>query len=386
MLDSAIIDLRRASDWNPAQLTAEAFRWPSVEVEAPLRDVASRIVAQSFANAGAPVVTPAGLDAHRGGVRKRSTNYQGPAYQVGRELRTGDILVPPAGGSTALYVSEFLQGALVSSRFTALRPVEPDIAIWLWALLSSESGQRWRNSLVHGSASPLLIQSGLLDSLIPLPSMPRLQALTPRLRAEEQTTHLDEEVPAQTWWRLSDLREIEWRFALATPEPESLNVGMPFGRFCEEVRAGGNTRRDSVEAEAPGYLPVADVSMLGGKPVRRWVPAEGQGHIIAQHGDLLVAAIGNPAYATVADAPVVVDAHVYRVRLREPEQGHAFADYLNSADGYRFRQLLLTGSTVPHLNRSDLERLPVRDGALQQAAPEPVALLSRRLERILWPH
>jgi len=386
MLDSATIDLRREMDWNTAQLTAEAFRWPSGEVEALLGEVAGRVAAQSFADAGAPVVTPADLDVKQGGLRKRSTTYQGPVYQVGRELRIGDILVPRTGTSPALYVSEHLQGALLSSRFMALRPVEPAISLWLWALLSSESGRRWRNSLAHGSASTSLDQGALLGSAIPLPSMARLRDLAVDLQAEERTTHLNEEVSTQTWWSTSDLREVEWRFALATPEPDSLTEGTPFVSFCEEIRAGGNTRRGSVETEEPGYLPVADISMLGGKPVRRWVPNEGQGNVIARTGDLLVASIGNHAYATVADAPVAADAHVYRVRLRHPALGRAFADYLNSPEGYRFRQMLLTGSTMPHLNRSALERLPVPDGALLEEAPEPLAPLAVRLERILWPH
>ncbi|NYD57054.1 hypothetical protein BKA08_001292 [Nocardioides marinisabuli] len=384
MLTSTVVDLRRMPSWDPRQLTAEAFSWPTSEPLVPVRGLATRVAAQSFADAGAPVVLPQGIDQSRGGIRKRANTYQGPVFQVGRELREGDVLIPRAEAGPALYISRKRQGSLFAGKFLALRPLNERTALWLWAVLSSQTGQRWRGSLSRGSISPILDALTLLDSALPLPSEADLRGLADRLQAEERTTHIDEEEPAQTWWRAVDLRDHGWHLSLATPEPEILHAGTPLSAWSADIRPGRNMNAVAVEGEVPGYLPVADISTLSGRPPRRWAPADGDNSVIAEPGDLLVAALGNAAHASIAETPAAIDAKVFRVRLATPEVGPWIARYLNSQAGYHARQVLLTGSALPHLRLDDLARLPIPEGELRAQSPEPLQPLATRLEDLLW--
>ena len=88
----------------------------------------------------------------------------------------------------------------------------------------------------------------------------------------------------------------------------------------------------------------------------------------------------------MAEGESIADQHVYVLRLRDVATGPAIAAYLNSQRGYRVRQLMLTGSTIPSLRGTDLAAIPIPDDALHapvgpQVAPVPIA---RRLENLLW--
>ena len=163
--------------------------------------------------------------------------------------------------------------------------------------------------------------------------------------------------------------------------------GVPLGEYCAEIVRGRNTRRDAIDFEAPGYLAVADISTLGGKPPRRWVSAEAHNQVVACQGDLLMAVVGNYAYATVVDSNIAVDQHVYRIRLQDPSLGAAIANYLNSAEGFGLRRILLSGATVPSLSRPDVGRIPIPNaafdvvGEIDTATQTPIA---QRLEQVLW--
>src|SRR5690348_10351830 len=130
MFTSAILDLRLQDTWDPGRLTAEAFRWPTVDPEVPLRELARRVVPRSLAEAGSPVITPASVDPDTGSIRQRNRKYQGSVFQVGSELRAGDVLVPRIGIGPALFVSDRYRGALVSTRFSALRGVDITLGLW----------------------------------------------------------------------------------------------------------------------------------------------------------------------------------------------------------------------------------------------------------------
>jgi hypothetical protein len=387
MFTSAILDLRLNPAWEPGRLTADAFSWPraGTDPELPMRVIAARVPARSFAEAGSPVVTPGDIDGGSGGVRRRSKRYQGSVYQIGAELRPGDVAVPRTGLGPALLVSERLRGALLSARFSAIRPVEPDLGMWLWAVISSESGRRMRANLSQGSAVPSVEASALLDATVPLPPEQRLHRLRDGLREIHRSTFIDEDEPVETWWTTADLRAAEWRIAMATPDPSILMAGEPLGDYCGEIVRGKPTRELAIEIEAPGHLPVADVSMIGGKPPRRWVPEEAGNPRIGVRGDLLVAGLGNLPHAWIADRPVAVDFHVLLLRLRNPEFGPALARYLNGQDAFQIRQLLVSGSPIPQLSVRDLARMPVPASVLEEAAEPAMALpLSERLEQVLW--
>lgn len=387
MFTSAILDLRHQRSWEPGRLTAEAFRWPAADSdpEFPIREIATRLPARSFAEAGSPVVTPSDVDGQSGGVKRRSNRYQGAVYQVGAELRPGDVVVPRAGLGPALLVSDHLRGALLSARFSAIRPVEPDLGLWLWGVISSESGRRMRANLSQGSAAPKFEPSALLDATVPLPPLQRLYRISNELREIHRSTLIEEDTPVETWWSTTDLRTTEWRIALATPDPSILDAGEPLGDYCGEILRGKASRDLAIEEEAPGYLPVADISMIGGKPPRRWVPEEAGSPRIAEPGDLLVAGLGKLPHAWVADQRVAVDSHVLLLRLRNRDLGPTLARYLRGQDAFRIRQLLLSGAYIPQLSARDLARIPIPTYALEEPAEPAISLpLSERLEQVLW--
>jgi len=226
----------------------------------------------------------------------------------------------------------------------------------------------------------------LLAAEIPMPSLAERREVLAQLAHVERSTHVEEEEPAETWWHLADLRVVTWHVALATPDPRLLQDGMPLEVLCGEITRGRDTRRHAIPDAALGYLPVSDVSVLGGKPPRRWMLLNDPTATVAHRGDLLVAGLGNYAYATVAEGESIADQHVYVLRLRDVATGPAIAAYLNSQRGYRVRQLMLTGSTIPSLRGTDLAAIPIPDDALHapvgpQVAPVPIA---RRLENLLW--
>lgn len=385
MFTAAMFDLRLERDWEPGRLTAEAFRWPTSDPTFPLRELASRLVPRSFADAGSPVVTPAGLDMRNGGVRRRTKKYQGPVFQVGTELRSGDVLVPRLGLGPALLVSAHLRGALVAERFSAFRPHDPELGLWLWGALSSESGRRLRANLSQGATTVAVQASALLHATVPVAPIERMRRVIGFLQAIEHSTRLNEEEATETWWQTTDLRTAEWRIALATPDPSILTLGEPLANFCREIVRGRHTRRFAVDEDAPGYLPVADVSMLGGKPPRRWVPADDESLTIAYPGELLVAGLGNLPHARLADVPVAADDHVLVLRLRNSSLGPALTRYLNGQDAYRLRQMLTTGTTVPSISAVDIGRIPVPASVLEQPDARAVLLpIAQRLEQVLW--
>lgn len=384
MFSSAVLDLRFEPSWEPGRLTAEAFRWPVEFHQVAIRDIAPRLAPRSFAEAGAPVIGPGDIDSVSGGVRRRGRKYQGSVYQVGAELRDGDVLLPRTGTSPALLVSDHLRGALVSSRFHALRAGEATLGLWLWGLLSCESGQRWRATLTSGTVGASMDVKTVLDATVPVPPLAQLRSIADRLRDVHAATRIAEEEAVETWWQTTDLRVAEWRTALATPNPAELTNGEPFGDYFGEIRRGRNTRDGALDSEAPGYLPVADVSMLGGKPPRRWLSPDGGSAVVAEPGDLLVAALGKQAHTRVADRRVVADSHVIVARPRNRDLGPALAQYLNSQAAYRIRQFFLTGSTIPSLSVADLRRFPVPHHALTLDVVPDARPLARRLEQVLW--
>lgn len=384
MTTTNVLDLRRHTSWEPSRLLAGAFEWPIHTPTVALRELVSSVAPTSFADAGMPVITPAGVDSARGGVRRRSRKYQGAAYQVGAELRQGDILVPRSPSGLVLLVSDDMAGALVSSAFYALRPGQVVSGLWLWGLLNSRSGLEYRRSLAAGSAVPRLAPGDLLDMAVPVPTLNEQHALIGALQREASTTLLEEEEALETWWRTADLRGSEWRFMLASPRPDLLQEGVPLKDYCDEIVKGRSVRDVAVEAEEFGFLPVADIRMLSGNPPRRWVPATAERVTVVHAGDVCVAAPGERPHATVVQTEAVADPNVYVLRLRDLHLGPALAHYLNGREGFALRRMLISGALIPNLRRGDLEKLPVRPEELDQPVSDlPVAPLADRLERLL---
>jgi hypothetical protein len=381
------VDLRGQADWDTGRLVGPKFAWPTEAPVVPLRSLVSTVRAGSVATAGSPVITPGGLVARTGAIRRRSTKYQGKAFTVGtRGLRLGDVIVPPSPSGPAIFVDSRLDGALLSSRFTALRPVDPTLSRWIWAVLNTRAGRARRASLATGTTVPSVKTQDLLDMDVPLPPLAEILRLDKALASIEAHTHLEEEPSESTWWATADLRRgYDWGIMLATPRPELLTDGEPLGSFVQAVKPSRSTRHVEVPTELPGTLPVLDVGALGGQPTRRWVAADFTSATRVDAGDLLIARVGEYSYATVAQRPAVADPGILVLRLRDRSRGPALAHFLNGREGRAKRRMFLMGAVIPSLRWTDLARIPIPAEALEfDGDVEPDVALADQLERVLW--
>ena len=260
------------------------------------------------------------------------------------------------------------------------------MALWIWAVLTSRTGRQFRSHLAIGSAGRSTTRAALLELEIPVPPLAEAGASNQRLLAIEQGTHREEEEASGTWWRTADLTSGDWSVALATPNPDVLGMGIPLGDLCGEISRGRAVPREEYrEAPEPGYIAVTDIAVLGGKPVRRWVPLELRPPVIAYPGDVFVAAVGARPHAVVATEERAVDRNLFVLRPRDQELGPAIAHYLNGQTGYGLRQILLTGDFIPGMRKDNLARLPVPAEALEYAgSAEPLVPLDVQLEHALW--
>ena len=384
MITTARVDLRGRSTWDTGLLTAETFDWPMAAPSVPLADLATLMGGGSVVGRGTRVITPASLDPRSGSVRRRSERYQGPALQVGRELRPGDVLVAANPDTPALLVTDRLRGAAVSTRFSALRPTAEVTSLWIWAVLNSESGREIRRHLSLGSLDAGGVKARLLDVRIPVPPLAHQFELEASLRRIESGTNIEEEEAVATWWRSADLRGHEWRLLLASPQPERLDEDEPLESLTERIEKGG--ARDNLSTdELVGAFYVTDIGVLNGRPPKRWARSLGSGGVLITPRDVLVAAVGSRAHAMVATEMSVLDRSVIRVQLKKTQQAEALVRYLNGSAGYGLRQMLLRGSTAPHLAVRDLARMPVPAEALADGHVEaPLVPLASQLEQVLW--
>lgn len=386
---TSLVDLRDERTWEPARLMAATFEWPSDLPRVAVGDVVSTVLPSGVAPEGTQVVTPGNLDRVAGGIRSRSRKYQGPVYQVGsadNDLHAGDVLVPPSSEAPALLVTEDFVGSTFSARFMALRPTAGH-ELWLWAVLSSRSGRTARSHLAAGSTMPRVNLASLLELHIPWVSLARLNHLADALRALERNTHGNEAEAVESWWRVTDLREFSWQTAMATPSPEALRDGVHLADYCRVIRRGGPIPRELiVDQPVENALPLADISVLSGKPTKRWALAEPDVRLtVASPGDVLLASLGTHPYATVATGRSAVHPNVFVLTLQDASLGPALARYLNSQAGYGMRQVLSTGSGTQHLSRTNLERMPVPQHELWKAERQPSNLpLATQLEQLLW--
>lgn len=388
-MTTAFVRLALEKDWDLGRLTAESFTWPTTKATiVALRDVVTVVPTDSWADAGPPVITPTGLDSIGGGIRRRSRKYRGPVFQVraaGPGLSFGDLLLPRNPNSPVLLIGSDLLGALVSSQFLALR-ADPDSALWIWGVLNSRSGRRFRQHFATGVTSTSVTRGRLLDIEIPWPSARQIARRRAPLEEIERQTHRPEEEAAGTWWRTEDLRVVDWNLALATPDREIFNSGIPLGELCREIVRGRHTPRGAIKDEpAVGLLPVTDIAAIQGKPIRRWVSPTEPTQTVATPGDVFVAAVGARPHAALASDRTAVDHNLFLLRLRDRAQASGLVQFLNGETGYGLRRIFLTGVTVPSLGKQALARLPVPEEALQGSTEPAVPIhLADQLERVLW--
>ncbi|MGW9717824.1 hypothetical protein [Micrococcus aloeverae] len=385
-LASAVVDLRNEEDWDTGRLVASAFYWPADFALQRLSDVATRIEPQLFVTQGTQVVTPDGLDRVYGGIRRRTTKYQGAGYLVGggeNSLRPGDVLISARADIPALMVDVRLLGSTVSAGFSAYRFSSDDDAYWAWAVLSSSSGQSFFRTTMTESLSTQRPRLG--DVPLPWPERGVRARLGEVIAAIESQTHRETDEASETWWSTADLRRVAWRMALASPKPERLLDGTPLEELSMEIKAGRPFDRTAALAEpASGLLPVVIGGVLAGRPITRWL-AETAVSSIAEPGDVLVAAVGDRANARIAEQRSIIDSGVYRIRLREHVPAAPVVAFLNGQTGYGLRKLALTGSVIPRVSLKDLKQLRVPETVLDGSKVDgPLKPLAEQLELVLW--
>lgn len=392
MIASVVASLSGERSWDPAYLTSSTLQWPGGNSRtATLGELAVPLMPDSWVDRDVPVITPGGLDPVGGGIRRRSQKHRGPVFQVRSSgehgVRPGDLLVPLAPEMPALLVRPDLVGSMASPTFLALRP-HNGLGLWLWGVLSSRTGRAARSYLATRAVSRTSSRSALLELQVPLPPAQedlRLP-LDEHLARIELHTHRAEEEATETWWRIADLRGIDWQLQLATPTPSVLDDGVPLSDLCAEIVRGRPVPKEAISSRpAPDLLPVTDISVIGGKPARRWVPLGPNPPIVAHPGDVLVAAVGNRPHAFLVTETTAVDRNLWLLRLRNAEHGPGLVRYLNGETGYGVRQLLLTGAFIPGLRKDNLSGLPVPPEALDNPERnEPFVPLDLQLEQALW--
>jgi hypothetical protein len=225
----------------------------------------------------------------------------------------------------------------------------------------------------------------LLDLEIPLLPSAKADVINRRLQSIELGTHREEEEAGETWWRVADLSREEWATALAVPSPQALDAGIPLTDLCEEITRGRHVPRETYQTEpGPGLMQVTDIAVLGGKPVRHWVPLDAR-PVVAESGDVFVAAVGTRPHAALATETTAVDRNVFVLRLRDRSNGPGIVHYLNGKIGYGLRQAFLTGDFIPGMRKDNLARLPIPPERLEfTGSDEKLVPLDIQLEHALW--
>lgn len=383
---STIQNLRQQPTWDPGKLIAASFNWPFLWDQRELNQTGEKLETRVFAEFGTQVITPIGLDRVYGGVRKRTSTYRGAAYLVGGDLKNlqpGDLLVPIGSDQPALIIDDHLLGATVSSGFVAYRFRTRSDANWVWAIINSSSGRKFRRAhLTRSLASERLTIDA---ALIPWPKEVIRAAAASAIAEIEKQTRRAEEVGVETWWATTDLRRVSWRIAMATPDSKGLTDGVPLEDLANQINAGRSfERKRALVSFREGAYPVVTGSVLADRPTKWWL-VDPSISTMAEPGDLLVAVVGMHANARVSTSRAAVDSGVYRIRLRDQRHAKPVAAYLNSQQGYGLRKMFVSGATIPRIGRKQIGAIRIPESVLNDSEQTgPLEPLSERLERVLW--
>ncbi|NCD18808.1 MAG: hypothetical protein EOL89_02315 [Actinobacteria bacterium] len=388
MITSAQVDLRGEPDWDPARLILTRLSYPGRPALVSLAEVSEMIPPATMIDYGVPVITPASIDPVRGGVRRRSRRFAGRSYHVGAgkdALQVGDLLVPNSPDIPAVYVSDDLKGSTVASTFTAMRPTG-GASLWLWAVLNSESGIAVRRLVADTAFAKSSSRGSIASILVPEPPNLVQSGRLAALASVEETTRGNEVEPIGTWWSFVNLTGASWAERLATGViPQDVN-SVPLNSLCAIERGRSATEESTGDPNNEGTLPLIEIGVLSGRAPSRRIALGRQNVTLAEPGDVVLAAIGDWAYATVLEEPAVIHRNVYRLRFHDPAIGPAVARYLNRQEGFRTRQAFLSGVTIKSLTKGNLTRFPIPSDVL---VPQPTQVsdgrpLSVRLEETLW--
>jgi hypothetical protein len=397
------VNLSGTPSWEPARLVAPVRetwwptnRWPL----APIGELVSTVVAATaLAEPDQPVVTPAGISRDDGHVASTKHDYSGRVYHSGTAtdaLAIGDLLVSPYPAQPALLIGPDHDALAFAGTFHALRPIDSQVGIWLWAVLSSSTGSNARYSEAVGGIRPLLSRGRLLELVVPMPPLETLHVVTQRVqpllgpsqRVSTRAGEID-----RSWWRTDRLpRNSRWDFYVTLPDPQQLFTGTPLGELCHDVKMGRDVHDVALPIVREGWVPVfTSRSVRHDRADQLWV-APGQQLIYAEPGDVLIPAVGLSARSHACRQLGVVDRDVIRCRLHRPEFAASVVHFLNADAGQSLRRMLVAG-IIPRLTVKTVGLLSIPDEALLEgkqvgSAEDETAkgrgLLADQLDRVLW--
>jgi hypothetical protein len=397
------VNLSGTASWEPARLVAPVGetrwptdRWPLV----PIGDLVTAVVAPTaLAEPAQPVVTPVGISREGGHVASTRHDYAGRIYHSGRELEAlavGDLLVSPNPAQPALLIGPDHNALAFAGTFHALRPIDPQVGVWLWAVLSSTTGSNARYSEAAGGIRPTLTRGRLLELVVPMPSRETLRVVTERVqpllgRAQKVSTRAGE--IDRSWWRTDRLpRDGRWDFYVTLPDPQQLLTGTPLEELCQDVTMGRDVHNVALPIARKGWVPVyTSRSVRHDRADELWVPPERR-FIYAEPGDVLIPAVGLSARSHVCRQLGAADRDVIRCRLRRPEFAGAVVHFLNADAGQSLRRVLVAGS-IPRLTVKTVRLLSIPNEVLlegeqirsaEDEAAKGHGLLAEQLDRVLW--
>jgi hypothetical protein len=378
--------------WDPAVLLAPPIPelWPANVRLGPLGDLAMVVSKAVPARPDQAVVTPGGVDGATGAVQRTRRDYSGPVRILGSSpegLLLGDVLVPTVGSAPCLLLREHHRGLAFSDGFIALRPELRWAGKWLWACLSSTTGQVVRAAALKGSTLPRLIAGALVSLPVPVPlDVPGIIVELARLADSVPDATAQPDVAA-SWWRIGRLPASgDWTADLALRDPAVLLEGIALGEMAEIIP--GRRPREVFGAPRPGLLPVRKGKSIDGRKPEQWAPAGSAPAV--EVGDVLVVEVGLRGRAVVADSEGLAGTGTLLVRPHDKGLSPSIAGHLNSESALGLRASLAGGAFLPRLTPTLLRRMPMPQDALSAHGPHldrpapAEAPLAEILERTLW--
>lgn len=385
------------SSWKVASLSSDSWETarhlpypgvvaapPGMMGEARLLEVAETVQAQRLEGTGLLVVRPSDVSHRSGAIRPDQVDGAGFGFCLGTNLCEQDVLVPLRGNGPCVVVTSEMKRIAFSRAFAAFRPKHAADASFLWAVLSATSGVLARRSLDRGAAVPRASVRELeqlelpraplppeqLDALLPTPSVDSraLAALTSRW----MSCHLGD-TSSWTPGELLDSRD----YADGTRISELGRV------WCGRL-APRDLKDEPWEGSVPAIRP-GDVGKLSA-PLW-WTTADVKD--IAPAGALLFGSIS--LRCGVADGNLAIGREIYvlepspRGKMSSGEISRRLVSYFSSAAGQRRLRSLVSGVTIPRINKAAFGelRVPLPE-ELEGASSEDPGTLAERLEAALW--
>lgn len=385
------------SSWQLANLSSES--WETARhlpyagvVAAPagtigehrLSDRTDTVQAQRLEGVGLLAVRPADVSSRTGAVRPGDGDVAGFGFCLGANLRERDVLVPLRGNGPCVVVTPEMKGIAFSRAFAAFRPRSTADASYLWAVFSATSGILARRALDRGAVVPRAsvrqqerlelprspLSGDCLDTLLPTPGVDKMAVAALSSR----------------WVSCSLEDELSWspREVFDTRDYADGARISDLGKLWSGRLIPRDFRDEPWEGSVPAIRP-GDVGKLNA-PLW-WTTAETKD--IAPVGALLFGSIS--LRSGVADGRLAIGREVYvlepspRGELSSEDVSRRLASYFSSAAGQKRLKSLVSGATIPRINKKAFGELRVPfPEELEDVEAQDSGMLAERLEAVLW--